>query len=354
MFTSGTTGKPKTVVHPKMYAAGWHSYQKFALGVTGDAVFWSAADPGWAYGLYTAIIAPLAAGTTSLLTTGTFDPMATWEVLDRDHVTDFAAAQTALRAMRACGGQRPLPFLRHLSSAGEPLSPDVLEWTTSLGVPVHDQFGQTELGMPAGFPHHPALEIPVQASAMGRSLPGWSVTVLSMDSDDAAGPNEVGRLAIDVGDSPFYTFTGYGVERNEPADRLTRDGRYYLTGDLATLDESEVLHFSSRDDDVILMAGYRIGPFEVESSLLRHPDVREVAVVAAPDEARGEVVHAFVVPSENVTPDEDLIKALQQWVKDTYAAHAYPRRITFVANLPKTPSGKIQRVDLRRQARSEQ
>jgi acetyl-CoA synthetase len=256
--------------------------------------------------------------------------------------------------MRACGAQRPLPFLRRLSSAGEPLPPDVLEWTTSLGVPVHDQFGQTELGMPAGFPHHPALEIPVQASAMGRSLPGWSVTVLSMDSDDEAAPDQVGRLAIDVNNSPFHTFTGYGVERNQLADRLTQDGRYYLTGDLASLDGSGVLHFSSRDDDVILMAGYRIGPFEVESSLLGHPAVREVAVVAAPDEARGEVVHAFIVPSEDVTPDQDLVKTLQQWVKDTYAAHAYPRRITFVGTLPKTASGKIQRADLRHQARTEQ
>lgn len=347
MFTSGTTGKPKSVVHPAMYAAGWVGYLENGLGLTRSSTFWSAADPGWAYGLYTAIVAPLAAGLTSIMTTETFDPAMAWQVLDRLEVTDLAAAPTALRAMMAVApGSMPAQLAR-VSSAGEPLTPDVLEWTTSLGVPVHDHFGQTEIGMPAGFPHDPEIEVPVQPLAMGVSLPGWSVVVLDVDRDVPAPDGVTGRLAIDVAGSPFFTFTGYGVERDNRSDRFVAGGAYYVTGDLATRDGG-VLRFSSRDDDVILMAGYRIGPFEIESVLLTHEAVSEAAVVAAPDEARGEVLCAFIVASPGATADDDLVTDLQQWVKTSYGAHAYPRRIVFVDTLPKTESGKIQRALLRR------
>lgn len=347
MFTSGTTGKPKAVVHPISYVAGWQSYLEFGLGVDAASRFWCGADPGWAYGLYTAIVGPLASGIPSILATSTFSPGASWDVLEDLRVTDFAVAPTALRAMRNSGDERPLPDLRRLSSAGEPLTPDVLEWTRTLGVPVHDHFGQTEVGMPAGFPHHPAIEVPVVAQAMGASLPGWEVLVIDAVDDAPAPTGTTGRLAI-AANSPFLTFTGYGVDRDSPGDRFTADGRYYLTGDLATLDENGILHFSSRDDDVILMAGYRIGPFEIESSLLAHAAVREVAVVAAPDEARGEVVCAFVVLGDGTLPSDELAEELRQWVRRNYGAHAYPRRIEFVDALPKTESGKIQRAVLRR------
>lgn len=351
MFTSGTTGKPKAVVHPKSYAAGWQGYLEFGLGVTESSTYWCGADPGWAYGLYAAIVAPMAAGIPSIMTTATFSPAATWDVLETLQVTDFAAAPTALRAMRNSGGERPLPHLRRLSSAGEPLTPDVLEWTRTLDAPVHDHFGQTEIGMPVGFPHHPDIEIPLEPKAMGPRLPGWEVLVIDAVDDMPAETGTTGRLAISTSSS-FFTFTGYGVGRDHRGDRFTGDGRYYLTGDLATLDESGILHFSSRDDDVILMAGYRIGPFEIESSLLGHPAVREVAIVAAADEVRGEIVCAFVVLAEGVDPSDELVEDLQQWVKSNYGAHAYPRRVEFVDALPKTESGKIQRAVLRRRLAS--
>jgi len=346
MATSGTTGKPKVVVHPLAYAAGWQSYVE--LGLAPDESYWCGADPGWAYGLYTAIVGPLAAGITSIMTCGTFKPEMTWRVLDELAVSDFAAAPTALRALRACDPGTDLPALRRLSTAGEPLTPEVGAWSRErFGIDVHDHFGQTELGMPAGFAHHPGLERDIVPRAMGESFPGWSVTVLQATSDDRAPVGEVGRLAVEVSTSLFFTFTGYGAARDARGSRFTADGSHYLTGDLASLGEDGLIRFSSRDDDVILMAGYRIGPFDVESVLVAHPDVVECAVVATPDEVRGEVVHAYVVPVSAPNDAAALTGELQDWVRTRYAAHAYPRLVTFVDSLPKTPSGKIQRAALR-------
>ena len=203
--------------------------------------------------------------------------------------------------------------------------------------------------MPAGFAHHRDLAAPVRPRAMGVAFPGWSVTVLEPDQDRPAAPGQLGRLALRVADSDFFTFTGYGVARDHLSDRFTADGSHYLTGDLAAIDEEGLIRFSSRDDDVILMAGYRIGPFDVESVLARHPRVVECAVVAAPDEVRGEVIHAFVVVTDEDNLELDGLTAeLQDWVRHNYGAHAYPRRVTFVGELPKTPSGKVQRAVLRR------
>ncbi|MQY18976.1 AMP-binding protein [Nocardia macrotermitis] len=354
MFTSGTTGKPKGVVHPVGYIAGWHGYQEFALGVQPDSTFWCGADPGWAYGLYAAIVAPLATGVPTILLRGGFSAASTWAVMADLRVTDYTAAPTVYRSLRA--SETPVPgnlALRRLSSAGEPLTPEVGEWSIDvLGLPVHDHYGQTELGMTIGFPHHPELRKPVVANAMGVALPGWRMTVLRRDEDIAADAGDIGRLAVVLADSPFMTFSGY-AGTDAAAARFVGNGgeRYFVTGDTASLGADGVIRFSSRDDDVIIMAGYRIGPFDVESTLLRHPAVVEAAVIAAPDPVRGEAVEAFVVLVPGTTGDAELVSALQRWVKDNYAAHAYPRRIHFVATLPKTPSGKIQRAELRRQRR---
>ncbi|WP_371583883.1 AMP-binding protein [Streptomyces sp. NBC_01314] len=351
MFTSGTTGAPKGVVHPLRYVAGWQSYLEFALGVREESVFWCAADPGWAYGLYTAVVAPMVLGLRSVLQRGGFDVTATWRALADLGVTDYAAAPTVYRALRS--GDVPVPAglsLRRLSSAGEPLTAEVNEWAVpALGLQVHDHYGQTELGMAIGFPHHPDLEVPVIPQTTGKALPGWSVTVLREDGGIEAEAGEPGLLAIDVSTSPFMTFAGY-VGR-EATDRFTADGRHYLSGDLAVRNADGTLRFSSRDDDVIIMAGYRIGPFDVESVLAQHAAVAECAVVAAPDPVRGEVIEAFVVLRTGAEESDELVAELQNHVRERYAAHAYPRRVHIVTSLPKTASGKIQRAKLRKDLR---
>jgi acetyl-CoA synthetase len=350
LFTSGTTGTPKGVPVPLRGVAGMHGYHLFGLDHTDQDVFWNAADPGWAYGLYYAIVGPLATGRRSLLLNAGFSHELTWQVLTRFGVTNFAAGPTVYRALRNAGIPVPEGLkLRHCSSAGEPLTPDVIGWAEqALGLPVRDQYGQTETGMTVANAWHPDLVADIKPGSMGRPLPGWQVEVLRTDSADVAPTGEVGRVAVDVENSPLMSFTGYRNAPERTAERFSEDGRWYFTGDVAAKDADGYLTFGSRDDDVILMAGYRIGPFEVESALVHHPAVAEAAVVGEPDELRGEVVVAYVVALPGIQTGETLVGELQQLVKTRLAAHAYPRRIYFVDQLPKTPSGKIQRFQLRK------
>ncbi|CAM5719578.1 AMP-binding protein [Streptomyces canus] len=354
MFTSGTTGKPKGVIHPVSYTAGWQVYLEYGLGVTRDSSYWCAADPGWAYGLYAAIVAPMAAGIPSLLLSGGFSPATTWRTLVDHQVTDFAAAPTVYRGLRS--STVPVPrklWLERTSSAGEPLTPEVNEWADSaLGLAVHDHFGQTEVGMPLANHHHPELARPLKTGSMGRPLPGWSLTVLADEKDEPAEPGVLGRVAIDVAGSPLMTFSGYQIPGQSGA-KFTADGRWYLTGDAGRIDADGDFFFSSRDDDVIIMAGYRIGPFEIESVLAQHPAVAECSVIGAPDDVRGEVIEAYVVLRDGSDASPELATELQLLVKTRYAAHAYPRTIHFIDALPKTPSGKTQRYLLRSRRRTE-
>jgi acetyl-CoA synthetase len=308
-------------------------------------VYWNAADPGWAYGLYHAIAGPLALGRRSLLLHSGFSPALTWSVLARFGVTNFTAGPTVYRAMRAGGPSTPRGLaLRHCSSAGEPLPRDVAEWARSaLGVPIYDHYGQTELGMVAANAWHPALRTEPRAGAMGRALPGWKLAALRLESSEPAGIGERGRLAVDVAGSPLMWFDGY---RDAP-DPFIADRRWYLTGDIAAMDADGHFHFTARDDDVILMAGYRIGPSEVEDVLLAHDAVAEAAVTGEPDAVRGEVLVAHVVLRPGFAGGVELVTELQQLVKARFAAHAYPRMVHFVPALPKTPSGKIRRAALK-------
>jgi acetyl-CoA synthetase len=349
MLTSGTTGRPKGVVHPLAYVADWFVYHEYSLDLRPDDGFWLAADPGWAYGLYGAIIGPLAMGIPSHLLCGGFSAERTLRVLAERRITNFAAAPTVYRALRSAGLDTTGIALRCAASAGEPLTPEVNEWArTALGAVVHDHYGQTELGMCVGNHQHPDVARPIKDGSMGQAMPGWTLVVLQEDADEPAPLDTLGRLAVDIPASPLMTFERYQHETGTSA-KITPDGRWYLTGDAARQDADGDIFFSARDDDVIIMAGYRIGPFDVESVLVQHEAVAECAVIAVPDEARGEVIEAVVVTRTGHEPSDELARELQKLVKERYAAHAYPRSVRFVEKLPKTESGKIQRVVLRRE-----
>lgn len=353
LYTSGTTGKAKAVPIPARAFASFHAYAKHGLDIRPSDVYWNAADPGWGYGLYYGIVAPLLMGHPVMLLASRFSAELAWRTLADLSVTNFAAAPTALRAMRATGRTADLE-LRCVSTAGEPLDADLVEWGhDAFGVPVRDHYGQTEHGMVIADGWHPDVRHDVRPGSMGHPLPGWTVRVLATDSDDSAPDGEYGRVVIDVGESPLMWFRGYRDNPEKTAERFSDDGRWYLTGDIARRDEDGSYFFSSRDDDVILMAGYRIGPYDVESVLQNHHAVVEAAVCAVPDPERGEIMVAFVVLQPGSTAPETLSEELKQMVKTRYAAHAYPRHIFCIGELPKTASGKVIRRQLRGTAKAE-
>ncbi|MDT9591921.1 AMP-binding protein [Nocardioides zeae] len=335
LFTSGTTGKPKGVPVPVRALAAFSSYLHYGLDVRAEDVFWNAADPGWAYGLYYGVLGPLAQGRANILLDAGFSPAATREVLERCGVTSFAGAPTMYRAMSKDPSFTGFS-LRRASSAGEPLTPDVVAWgREALGVEVRDHYGQTEHGMCIVNGWHDDVREPVRTGSMGTALPGFAAGMV----DD--------QIALDVAGSPLMFFSGYHEAPEKSAERFTPDRRWYLTADTGRVDEDGHFYFAARDDDVILASGYRIGPFDVESVLVTHPAVVDVAVVGKPDEVRGEVVTAYVVLAEGAERD-GLAEELQQLVRERYSAHAYPRVVHLVDALPKTPSGKVQRYLLRR------
>ena len=355
IFTSGTTGEPKGVSLPVKALACIEAYAEFAYDLRQTDIFWNAADPGWAYGLYCGILATLTTGTLAILFEGGFSAQATIDIIEKQKITNFAAAPTVYRSLRADGVEISSRHrLRCLSSAGEPLTPEINEWAKAFfGLSVHDHYGQTETSMVINNHHHPDLKTSLRDGSMGKVMPGWSATVLKNDEDVPEEPGVPGRVAFIVSESPFSWFAGYIGNPKKSAEKFSKDGRYYLTGDTGSIDENGYFYFSTRDDDVIIMAGYRIGPFEVESALSTHKAVAECAVIATPDKVRGEVIEAFVVLMPGENKSEQLTKDLQKWVKTNFAAHAYPRHITYVEELPKTPSGKIQRFVLREHRRSE-
>ncbi len=341
MSTSGTTGLPKGVPVPLSALLAFEAYMRTAIDLRPEDVFWNIADPGWAYGLYYAVTGPLLLGHATTFYDGPFTPESTWRIIRTHGITNLAGAPTAYRLLMAAGAPPDLKGqLRAVSSAGEPLNPQVITWfAAALGAPIHDHYGQTELGMVVN--NHHGLTHPVHPGAAGYPMPGYRMAVLD-DEGAELPPGRPGTLAVDIARSPLLWFTGY---LNQPTPAIA--GGYYRTGDTVEYAADGFYSFVGRNDDVITSSGYRIGPFDVESALIEHPSVVEAAVIGKPDPERTEIVKAFIVLRDGVAATDALAETLRQHVKHRLSAHAYPREIAFVDALPKTPSGKIQRFLLR-------
>jgi acetyl-CoA synthetase len=343
MFTSGTTGLPKPVLVPIKALLNFWVYMVDAVDLHPDDKFWNIADPGWAYGLYYAITGPLLLGHATTLYDGPFTVESAYRIIDSHGITNLAGAPTAYRLLIAAGPEAASAVkgkLRAVSSAGEPLNPEVIRWfAAELGAIINDHYGQTELGMFVN--NHHALDHKIHAGSAGFAMPGFRVVVVDPEGKELP-PHETGELAVDIANSPLFWFGGYlGLPTPAIAKGL------YRTGDMVEREDDGAISFVGRNDDVITSAGYRIGPFDVESALLEHPAVVETAVVGKPDPERTEIVKAFVVLQQGVEPSEELAEELRQYVRKRLSAHAYPREIEFMAQLPKTPSGKLQRFILR-------
>ncbi|QFU01225.1 Acetyl-coenzyme A synthetase [Halomonas sp. THAF5a] len=346
MFTSGTVGKPKGVAVPLSAMPAFALYMELAVDLRDSDRFWNMADPGWAYGLYYAIAGPLLLGVTTHFCEAGFSAEGALAFMKRHRITNFAAAPTAYRLMKASGlfdDAHATLSLRSASSAGEPLNTEVVTWVErSLGCPVMDHYGQTETGMTCN--NHHALAHPKHVGGMGVPLPGYRLAILDAEYNELP-PGEPGVLAVDIENSPAHFFAGYTWQEKHPF----AEG-YYLTGDVVIRNEDGTFQFAGRDDDIITTAGYRVGPTDVENSVMTHPAVAESAAVGQPDEIRGEIIKSYVVLREGYEASDALADEIRQQVRERLSTHAFPRVIEFVDVLPKTPSGKIQRFKLRADA----
>jgi acetyl-CoA synthetase len=325
-FTSGTAGEPKAVLHSQRYLPGQRVQAKHWLDARAGELVWCTAASGWSKSARNAFIAPWLRGAAALLHDARFDPQERLELVARERVDVLCMAPTEYRVIAKRAEPRAVPGLRGLVAAGEPLDPGVLgAWHDATGLWIRDGYGQTETGQLTGMP----LGEPARPGSMGRPLPGIRLDVVD------------GELVLDPATDPTF-FLGY---LGEPAP-----GGPWRTGDRVHADDDGYLYFEGRTDDVIISAGYRIGPFEVESALTGHPAVAEAAVVAAPDDERGSVVRAVVVLRAGHVPSPGLARELQDHVKAETAPYKYPRVVDFAAELPRTATGKVRRAALRAEA----
>jgi acyl-coenzyme A synthetase/AMP-(fatty) acid ligase len=343
-YTSGSTGNPKGVTHAARAIWAWRVSAWYWLDLRPDDTMWCTADTGWSKAGTSILFGPWSCGAQVLFYDGRFDPRLRLELLARHRVTVFCAAATELRRLIAedfsgCD----LSALRLAVSAGETVNPEVVRrWVERTGVQLLDGYGQTETLMTVL--NYPCL--PVKPGSMGRPLPGTEVALLAPDGT-LAPPGAAGELAVRLPNP--QVMLGYWQEPEKTAAAKIPVGgvEYWRSGDVVSCDADGYLFYEGRVDDVISSAGYRIGPMEVENALIEHPAVQESAAVASPDPERGEVVKAFVVLRPGHEPSDALVRELQDHVKRVTAPYKYPRRIEFVAELPKTASGKLRRRELR-------
>jgi acetyl-CoA synthetase len=341
-YTSGTTGLAKGIVHAHRYLLA-HEEFIYCHEVQDGERFHGMGEWAWAAGI-APLLGPWRLGAVQVVLQreGGFDPAQQLAFLSRHEVTNVFTTPTAMRSMMAiedAGERFPCRF-RRVCSAGEPLNPEAIRWfREQFGVTVLDYYGLTEsYPLVANYPWQEVRE-----GSMGLPMPGWDVRILDEDEREVA-RGERGEICLRARSNPHYPL---GYWNNEEAARETFGGDWFHTKDAATQDDDGYIWYAGRADDVIIAAGYRIGPFEVESACIEHPAVREAAAVASPDERRGAVVKAFIVLAEGHEPSEALAEEIKAFVRDRLSAYAYPRRIEFVDDLPKTLTGKIRRIELR-------
>jgi acetyl-CoA synthetase/medium-chain acyl-CoA synthetase len=351
-FTSGTTGYPKMVSHThSSYPFGHQVTGKLWLDLQPNELHWNMSDTGWAKAAWSSFFGPINTGSTLFVhnTKGKYSAALTLNLLEKYGISSFCAPPTAYRMLVVEDLTKPdLSKLRNCVGAGEPLNPEVIQiWHSQTGLTIRDGYGQTETCLLVG--NFPGME--VKLGSMGRPAPTYEIEVIGDDAQPLP-PHKEGDIAVRIKPNrPVGLFTEYW--NNPGATAASIRGDWYITGDRAYKDEDGYFWFVGRADDVILSAGYRIGPFEVESALVEHPDVVEAAVVAKPEPVRGEIVKAYVILRQGVEGTPALVTQIQDFVKQVTAPYKYPREIEFVSELPKTISGKIRRVELRERARQE-
>ena len=345
-YTSGSSGHPKGVLHATRGIYTWRLSAAWWQTLVEDDIKWCTADTGWAKAGTGILFGPWSRGSCVFFYDGKFDARERLRLLERYKISVFCAPATEFRHLvNENLAEVDLSVLRLSVSAGETVNPEIVhQWKAHSGSELLDGYGQTETLMTVL--NYPCL--PVKPGSMGQPIPGTHFEILS-DDNVILGPNQVGQLSMRLPNPQFMLGYWNNPARTRESIRTIDGIDYWLTGDLSSRDAQGYLFYAGRSDDMISSAGYRIGPTEVENALIEHPAVTESAVVASPDAERGEVVKAFVVLHPDYIPSEALIKTLQQHVQRHTAPYKYPRRIEFVASLPKNPSGKIMRRVLRDQ-----
>lgn len=340
-YTSGSTGKPKGVLHVHEAMVQHYHTANVVLDLKEDDIYWCTADPGWVTGTSYGVFGPWLAGVTNVVRGGRFSPTDWYETVQRYNVTVWYSAPTAFRMLMSAGDELvkkyDLSSLRHVLSVGEPLNPEVVRWGMNVfNKRIHDTWWMTETGAQM-ICNYPAMEI--RPGSMGKAIPGVYAAIVD-DKGNELPPNRMGNLAIKAGWPSMMRAVWNNEEKYKTYFELKG---WYISGDSAYMDEDGYFWFQGRIDDVIMTAGERVGPFEVESKLVEHPAVAEAGVIGKPDPVRGEIIKAFISLREGYEVSDELKEEIRLFVKTGLAAHAAPREMEFRSSLPKTRSGKIMR-----------